>query len=207
MPYWLRGGKDGYGLPEHLRDKDGDLMHTGRFYDMQKKAHTDGKGPGFRAYSANPIDWDGDGDLDLLVGTDHGGIYLRVNEGSKTDIAFATEVVELKDAHGNRLEVPGGYQMPVLADWDGDGLRDLISGSQDGQIYWFRNVGKAAERKFAPATMLVETKRHGIGGRTQVCVADYDADGKLDLLVGDNHQGMDGDKIAFHGYVWFFRRN
>lgn len=207
MPYWLRGSAEGYRLPEYLRDRDGQLMHTGRFYDMAQKKHVEGPGPGFRAYSAYPIDWDGDGDLDLLVGTDRGSIYLRVNEGSKTEFAFATKVVELLATDGMPLAVPGGYQMPVAADWDGDGKWDLISGSQDGSIYWFKNVGKDGAPQFEPARLLVDKKQHkALGGRTQVAVVDYDGDGDLDLLVGDNHQGMDGGKVAFHGYVWYFER-
>ncbi|HLU38890.1 MAG TPA: FG-GAP-like repeat-containing protein [Planctomycetota bacterium] len=207
MPFVLRGSKDGFGLPEELRDRDGGRMHAGRFYDTDANKHTSGAGPGFRAYSWVPFDHDGDGDLDLLVGTDHGGIYLCVNEGTAKEPRFATALTELHDTEGDLLAVPGGYQMPFPADWDGDGRTDLVCGSQQGSVYWFRNTGEAGAPRFEPPRVLVDKKAaRGLGARTQVSVADYDGDGDLDLLVGDNHMGIKDGKADFHGFVWLFRR-
>ena len=43
--------------------------------------------------------------------------------------------------------------------------------------------------------------------RTQVSVCDFDADGKLDLLVGDYRTEKNAaGKSVHHGYVWWFRR-
>jgi len=108
VPYVLRGSAEGWLAPTQLCDRTAKPMHAGRYYDMEKKAHVSGKGPGFRAYAWLPFGWDGDRDLDLVVGTDRGGIHLRVNEGSPEKPRHAVELVEIQDTDGRRLEVPGG---------------------------------------------------------------------------------------------------
>jgi hypothetical protein len=98
-----------------------------------------------------------------------------------------------------QLKVPGGaHANPVIADWDGDGRWDIITGSGDGGVYWYRNVGKRGHPAIAPPVALVpphegigyselldagQEPRPGI--RSQIAVVDYDRDGKLALLVGD----------------------
>lgn len=187
----LYGSADGLAPPELLRDRKDNMMHAGRYWDPTTKKHT-GEGP--RAYSALPLDWDNDGDLDLIVGTNDGGLHLRVNEGSAKEPAFATTLKPLG------VKVPGGYAMPVAADWDGDGRWDLISGSKDGGVHWFRNSGTADQPQLEAAELLAPAASTN-GQRSQVSVADFDGDGALDLLVGDFHSGSER-----HGYVWLYRQ-
>jgi hypothetical protein len=66
---------------------------------------------------------------------------------------------------------------------DGDGRADVISGSCSGEIFWFRNGGTT----FEPGKPL--TDRHGKAiqfdrATTGVFAVDWQARGKLDLLVG-----------------------
>ncbi len=51
---------------------------------------------------------------------------------------------------------------PVIADWDGDGLWDIITGSSDGGVYCYRNIGKRGEPEFVPPWTLV-AKHEGTG--------------------------------------------
>ncbi|BBO36037.1 FG-GAP repeat domain-containing protein [Lacipirellula parvula] len=143
-----------------------------------------------------PVDWDADGDFDLLIGCFDGGLKVRINEGDAKQYAFAAENIPLK-ADGKPLKVKAHF-CPAVADWDGDGLFDVIAGSDDGSVTWFRNVGKAGAPNFAGGVELVA--KHdgngynllrwsdddiGPGIRSQPEIADVNGDGKLDLIVGD----------------------
>jgi hypothetical protein len=195
-----------------IKDKNGDYMHTGRFWDPATKEHDKGEvpeeGASGRAYSAFPIDWDEDGDFDLIVGNDNGGLFLRENQGTAQAFAFSSECEALY-AGSMAAHVPGGYAFPVAADWDTDGKVDLISGNKKGEVWWFRNVGTKGNPDLAEPVMLIaSSKKEGLGRGThaQVEVFDYDGDGDLDLLVGDKFLERKDDKWNSHGYVWLYRR-
>ncbi len=154
------------------------------------------------------MDWDEDGDTDLVLGSYDGKLFLRLNEGTPTEPAFATESSMLiKDEAP--LEVPGGDVIPKIADWDGDGLFDILSGSGEGGVFWLRNTGAKGAPAFATPQQIVEGARSEgdaanptwPGIRTQASATDYDGDGDLDLLVGDFSSGNER-----HGWVWLFRR-
>jgi large repetitive protein len=75
-------------------------------------------------------DIDGDGDLDLVVGSESGGVLLFLNEGTPEEPVFR--------------EVPGGlgvphfgHAAPAFADLDGDGRRELILGGSRGGLWYF----------------------------------------------------------------------
>jgi len=134
-------------------------------------------------------DWRGTGRLDLLVGNIEGDIYLVPNDGTNAKPAYGTP--RKLEAGGQLIKAPHGDSQPVVADWDGDGLLDLIVGCGDGSVVWYRNVGSKTEPKLAHGVTLVkaapmqQTKEIRPGIRAKVCTVDWNGDGQLDLHVGD----------------------
>jgi hypothetical protein len=219
----FRGKGDGsYGPPEKLKDKDGNIINVGGGVhetadsititgDAEFKEDKDGhyvvyNGKVYRQTSEKQVlvtgcassvavaDWNGDGLLDLIVGDIGGHVSVYLNEGTKQQYAFG-KPVRLK-ANGKEIAVPHGDAGPCVADWDGDGLLDLIVGCGDGSVMFYRNIGTAKEPKLAEGVVLIPpgkieydaekmSKEPTRGVRAKVCVVDYNGDGLPDLLVGD----------------------
>ncbi len=77
-------------------------------------------------------DLDGDGDLDLLVGTAAGAIHVFRNTGTPAAPAFAAETP---------LVVGRRRTAPAVADIDGDGDADLFAGADSGGLLFWRASG------------------------------------------------------------------
>jgi FG-GAP-like repeat len=193
--YLFRGRPNNqFAAVEEMRDKSGVPIRSA---PVQKQNYQS-----FGSFY-DAVDWDGDGDLDLLIGCFSGELKVRINEGDAKSPRFATENLAVKTAAGEPLKVKAHF-CPVVADWDGDGVWDIIAGSDDGSVTWFRNTGSKTSPVFAAGQELV--KKHEGNGydilawndadivpgiRAQPEVFDYNGDGKLDLLVGDFYTAYD----------------
>jgi hypothetical protein len=231
VPFLIKGSKDGYGEPEQITDVNGEIVLISAFWNWEEKkwdASDRAKSTG-HCTSVAAVDWDNDGDLDLLLGDYYGGqLFVRKNEGTAKDPSFAVtnQVVE---AGGIPLVIKNGLAAPRVVDWDGDGLFDILCGGAKGGVYFFKNTGNAKSPKFATAKTLIEEfvdptrsyikrvpTRDGQptlpGSSYHIEPVDFDGDGDLDLLVGGRSSWFakrtevrpistkSGD------FVWLFRR-
>ncbi len=129
----------------------------------------------------------------LLFGNYFGEIFVLPNKGSILKPSFE------QPSDLSRLMIPtaaegnarwGNVFAPVMVDWNGDGKQDILIGEGSysaNNIHLAINEGTDGSPKFS------ETNRHVIAygdGREQLtpAVVDYNADGRLDLLIG----GRDG---------------
>ncbi len=118
---------------------------------------------------------------------------------------FASQPIMLRpaeyvEANGSVLDA-GTHAIPCIADWNNDGLKDLILGYKNAdKVALYINQGTQHEPVLGDFVNLqadgsdIYHPSSGCGGPAP-WVCDYDADGKKDLLVGTGAEG----------YVYFYR--
>lgn len=176
-------------------------------------------------------DWEADGDQDLLVGGGYGWPRIVLNDGTRARPAFREPAFISADGGPIKIvrnEVLGephhwhnmGYSYPVFADWDNDGLNDLLLPNETNRIFWYRNTGSPRQPVFgARAQILVDgypespealrrSAERAIDAtypleaeqpffwRTGAAFADWNGDGLMDIAT------LDGETRK----LWLFSR-
>lgn len=114
----------------------------------------------------NLVDWDGDGDLDIIAGNSIGEILFFKNRGTDGEPAF--DIPQYLEANGKKIHIqPGykddiqgpyesrwGYSSPMVFDWNQDGLFDIITNDSRGKHRLFLNIGTKDNPKLAEEAML-----------------------------------------------------
>lgn len=91
-------------------------------------------------------DWNGDGLPDLVAGNIRGGISVYQNLGTASMPSFGTSKL-VTTTDGKPIDI-GWDATPRIADFNGDGVDDILVGGQLNRLAWYKNVGTNANRQF-----------------------------------------------------------
>lgn len=132
------------------------------------------------------IDVDRDGKIDLLIGERNGTINYFQNTGTVTAPVFTFVTDTFGGINITKSNSVAGYSDPLL--FDSAGTYRLLVGSESGYIYEYSNI----DGNLAGTFTLVDSMYQGIyePKRVTISMADYDGDGKQDLLTGNTSGGM-----------------
>ncbi len=168
------------------------------------------------------FDWDEDGDEDLIAGNTAGEIaYFENLDGGNPPrwaaprlISAGGKEIRIQAGYNGSIQGPAeekwGYTTLSIADWDQDGLKDIIVNSIWGKVIWYKNRGKKGRPEFAEAQAIQLTKPsakpswnwwnpegHNLvtQWRTTPLAIDLNSDRLMDLVALDQE-----------GYLAFYER-
>lgn len=161
------------------------------------------------------VDWDGDGDDDLISGNSAGYIAFIENLGgaplrwaAPRYLAAAGKLIREQAGPNGSIQGPAetkwGYSILSVADWDGDGLPDIMTNGIWGKVVWYKNIGTRTAPRLAagrpvelalppgtqaphPAWNWWKPKGNELVSqwRTSPQMIDWNGDGLMDLVMSD----------------------
>jgi hypothetical protein len=226
-------------------DGDGDIdlivgIEDGRVVFIENTGKKDADGPVFKKpvyiqqepqylkfgalVTPFSVDWDDDGDDDLICGNTAGYIGFIENLGGGENPRWAKpvyleadgETILVQAGENGSIQGPAeakwGYTTLSVADWNGDGLKDIVYNSIWGKVEWFENIGRQGKPKLAKSKPIEvewtgtnpkpawnwwnpEGKNLVTQWRTVPYVYDWNNDGLMDIIMLDHE-----------GYLCFWQR-
>ncbi len=140
-------------------------------------------------------DIDGDKDLDLFVWDSNSISYYYQNTAALGASAPAYAALNSSSPFGISSIGANSNASPALADIDGDGDLDLFIGEVGGSTLFFRNTGSATAAAFAGTS--IGFNLPDVGNVASPVFVDIDADGDLDLFIGNSSGNTNGDLLFF----------
>jgi hypothetical protein len=252
VPVAFDWNRDGH-IDLIVGDEDGRVAfveHTGRIADdgtplFRPPAYFKQEADALKCGAlATPVgsDWDGDGDDDIVSGNTAGFIEWFENLSGPRVATPRWAAPRRLEAGGRPFRVMAGsngsiqgpaeakwgYTTFSVADWNGDGLLDIVLNSILGDVVWLENVGTRTQPRLAEAKP-VEVAWEGeppplawgwrrpdgqkllTQWRTTPLVHDFNRDGLADLAMLD-HEGYlvyferarrDGGVVLLPSKRWF----
>jgi len=163
------------------------------------------------------VDWDGDGDDDIIAGNTAGYIGFIENLSNQqwappVCLEAAGKIIRIQAGMNGSIQGPceakWGYTTLSVADWDHDGNQDIIANSIWGKIVWYRNTGDGKLATAQPVRYAGTAPKPSWNWwepapgefisqwRTTPVVIDWNSDGLNDLVMLDHE-----------GYLALFERN
>lgn len=136
--------------------------------------------------SPNLVDWDKDGDMDIICGEFLDRISLFENIGTRTKPEYATG--KFLQVNGETLHLELEMPEVVVYDWDNDKDYDIIVGKEDGRVVYIENTGFDTNREpilAEPVYFKQQAEFVKCGALSTPCSYDWDADGDEDIIAGN----------------------
>ena len=135
------------------------------------------------------IDIDRDGDLDLIIGERNGNSNYAENTGSSASPQFSaalnSQTFGFIDTRITSQSFDGNSS-PHVVDYNGNFL--LFMGNESGEVWLYNNINNNLSGTFARISNDFDAIE--VGRQSILSVADINADGKLDVLVGNKRGGL-----------------
>ncbi len=156
-------------------------------------------------------DFDNDGDLDLILGTNKSSLIYYRNDDINTNVGGTDSTLDgIKLVLITRALIPEIRDLnnvvlynfvPTAGDLDGDGLIDLVLGANDGTVYFLKNTGIVNNVPQFDTPVILIPDNGKIAAAPSL--TDIDGDGDLDLFIGYSKGEVDfyeniGDSVNYN---------